>query len=83
VLAVLGLIATGVMILTGSPAGLSPQGEIALKSVYVIVGYVIAVNLLWHFIWAFFGNRYARWRPILPGVLGSTPVCARPPADRT
>ena len=67
VLAVLGLIATGLMILTGGQLGLSPEGKVALKSVHVIFGYVMATNLLWRFVWAFFGNRYARWRAILPG----------------
>jgi Ni/Fe-hydrogenase 1 B-type cytochrome subunit len=27
----------------------------------------MAANLVWRFIWAFFGNRYTRWRGILPG----------------
>ena len=58
-LAVLGLIATGVGILTGSLLGLSPEGKIALKSVHIVFGYVMALNLLWRFAWAFFGNRYA------------------------
>lgn len=65
-LAVLGLIATGLEILTGSLLGLSPEGKIFLKSVHVLLGYVMAANLLWRFVWAFFGNRYARWRSILP-----------------
>lgn len=69
-LAVLGLIATGVGILTGNLLGLSPAGKIALKSVHAVFGYVMAVNLLWRFVWAFFGNRYARWRSILPGGTG-------------
>jgi cytochrome b len=30
----------------------------------------MTVNLLWRFVWAFFGNRYARWRAILPGGTG-------------
>ena len=30
----------------------------------------MGVNLLWRFVWAFFGNRYARWRSILPGGRG-------------
>ena len=71
-LAVLGLIATGLEILTGSLLGLSPEGKIALKTVHVLLGYVMAANLLWRFIWAFFGNRYARWRSILPGGVGFT-----------
>jgi Ni,Fe-hydrogenase I cytochrome b subunit len=69
-LAILGLLATGVAILTGGQLGLSPEGKVALKSMHVIFGYVMAVNLLWRFIWAFFGNRYARWSAILPGGRG-------------
>ena len=30
----------------------------------------MTVNLLWRFVWAFFGNRYARWKAILPGGRG-------------
>ena len=69
-LAGLGLIASGLEILTGSLLGLSPDGKIALKSAHVLLGYVMAANLLWRFVWAFFGNRYARWRSILPGGAG-------------
>ena len=70
VLAVLGLLATGLMILFGSQLDLSPAGKVALKSVHVSFGYVMAVNLLWRLVWAFFGNRYASWRAILPGGRG-------------
>ena len=35
-----------------------------------LLGYVMAANLLWRFVWAFVGNRYARWRSILPGGAG-------------
>jgi Ni/Fe-hydrogenase b-type cytochrome subunit len=69
-LAVIGLIATGLVILNGSALGLSTDGKIALKSVHVVFGYVMAVNLVWRFVWAFFGNRYARWSAILPGGAG-------------
>ena len=69
-LAVVGLIATGLAILNGSQLGLSAEGKITLKSVHVLFGYVMAVNLIWRFVWAFFGNRYARWRAILPGGAG-------------
>ena len=31
---------------------------------------MFVVNLVWRFIWAFRGNRYARWRAILPGGAG-------------
>lgn len=69
-LAVIGLIATGLVILSGGALGLSAEGKVSLKSVHVLFGYVMAVNLLWRFVWAFFGNRYARWRAILPGGAG-------------
>jgi Ni/Fe-hydrogenase 1 B-type cytochrome subunit len=71
-LTVLGLIATGLMILTENQLGISAEGKVALKSVHVSFGYVMAINLLWRFVWAFFGNRYARWRAILPGGQGFT-----------
>lgn len=69
-LAVLGLIATGLVILNDDVLGLSGPGKIVLKSVHVSFGYIMGVNLLWRFVWAFFGNRYARWRAILPGGSG-------------
>ena len=67
---VIGLIATGVVVLSGDALGLSAEGKVALKSVHVSFGYVMAINLIWRFVWAFFGNRYARWRAILPGTAG-------------
>jgi Ni,Fe-hydrogenase I cytochrome b subunit len=66
-LAVLGLIGTGVVILNDDALGLSAGGKILLKSIHASFGYMLAVNLLWRFVWAFFGNRYSRWRAILPG----------------
>lgn len=70
---VLGLIATGLVILTGDALGLSSAGKVFEKQIHVFFGYVVAVNLLWRFVWAFFGNRYARWRAILPGGRGFWP----------
>jgi len=66
-LAVVGLIATGLVILNDDALGLSASGKILLKSVHASFGYVMAANLLWRFGWAFFGNRYSRWQGILPG----------------
>jgi Ni/Fe-hydrogenase 1 B-type cytochrome subunit len=71
-LAVIGLMATGIVILSDDALGISAAGKILLKSIHVSFGYVMAVNLLWRFVWAFFGNRYARWRAILPGGTGFT-----------
>jgi Ni/Fe-hydrogenase 1 B-type cytochrome subunit len=69
-LAVIGLIGTGLVIFFYDELGLSAGGKVLLKSVHVSFGYVMAINLLWRFVWAFFGNRYARWRAILPGAPG-------------
>ncbi|MFO7477506.1 MAG: cytochrome b/b6 domain-containing protein [Methyloceanibacter sp.] len=69
-IAVLGLIVTGLEIMTGNLLGLSPAGKVTLKSIHILFGYVMAANLLWRFVWAFFGNRYAHWRAILPGGAG-------------
>jgi Ni/Fe-hydrogenase 1 B-type cytochrome subunit len=66
-LAVIGLIATGLVILNDDALGLSASGKILLKSIHVSFGYVMAINLLWRFVWAFFGNRYTLWRGIVPG----------------
>jgi hypothetical protein len=66
-LAVLGLIASGIVILNDDALGLSGSGKTLLKSVHVSFGYAMAANLLCRLIWAFFGNRYTRWRGILPG----------------
>ena len=69
-LAVIGLIGTGLVIFFDAELGLSAGGKVLLKSVHVSFGYVMAINLLWRFVWAFFGNRYGRWRAILPGAPG-------------
>ncbi|MGD9668876.1 MAG: cytochrome b/b6 domain-containing protein [Hyphomicrobiaceae bacterium] len=69
-LAVVGLLGTGLVILFDNALGLSAAGKVTLKSVHVSFGYVMAANLLWRFIWAFFGNRYAQWRAIVPGGSG-------------
>jgi len=44
----------------------SLDAKIGLKQVHVIIGYVFVVNLLIRFVWAFIGNRYARWSALLP-----------------
>jgi Ni/Fe-hydrogenase 1 B-type cytochrome subunit len=69
-LSVLGLIAFGLLILFAGDLGVSPAGKVALKAIHVWIGYVMTVNLIWRFVWAFLGNRYARWRAILPGGRG-------------
>lgn len=65
-LSVLGLIIAGVILLNDDTL-LSAGGKVLLKQVHVALGYVMTLNLIWRFFWAFLGNRYARWRAILPG----------------
>jgi len=45
--------------------GLPPK--VALKELHVTIGYIFVINLVWRLLWGFIGNRYARWRNILPG----------------
>jgi cytochrome b len=66
-LAIIGLIAVGLIILNDEVLGISNEGKVLLKTVHVWVGYVFALNLVVRLVWAFFGNRYARWQAILPG----------------
>lgn len=69
-LSVFGLVALGLVILNASALGVSNAGKVDLKTVHVWIGYVFALNLGARLIWAFAGNRYARWRQILPGGRG-------------
>ena len=66
-LSVLGLMLVGVLILLAGDLGISATGRVTIKTVHVWLGYVMAANLFWRLVWAFFGNRYARWRSMLPG----------------
>jgi cytochrome b len=67
---VLGLIIVGLILLNGNALGLSAHGKVLLKRIHVAIGYAVTLNLVWRFVWAFLGNRYARWRAILPGGYG-------------
>jgi Ni/Fe-hydrogenase 1 B-type cytochrome subunit len=69
-LSVLGLILVGTLILFAGDLGMSGAGRVTVKTIHVWIGYAMTLNLLWRFVWAFFGNRYARWRAILPGGAG-------------
>lgn len=60
----------GLIILNADALELPTAGKLTLKTIHVLAGYLFALNLLWRIIWAFFGNRHARWRAILPGGKG-------------
>jgi Ni/Fe-hydrogenase 1 B-type cytochrome subunit len=63
---VIGLAGVGTAILYKEQLGLSDNGKILLITIHVWFGYVFAANLTWRIVWAFIGNRYARWSAILP-----------------
>jgi len=66
VLCILALIAIGVAILNSKALGVTNDGKLLLKTVHVYIGYVFAANLTWRIVWGFIGNRYSRWKSILP-----------------
>ncbi|WP_438970735.1 cytochrome b/b6 domain-containing protein [Methylophaga sp.] len=66
VLCVLGLMAIGIAILNSKALGITDDGKILLKTWHVYFGYVFAVNLGWRLIWGFFGNRFSRWKAVIP-----------------
>jgi cytochrome b len=67
VLSVIGLAVVGYLILNAKGLDIPNSGKVRLKEIHTWIGYVFAANLLWRFVWAFLGNRYAQWREILPG----------------
>ncbi|MEW6682993.1 MAG: cytochrome b/b6 domain-containing protein [Nitrospirota bacterium] len=69
-LCVLVLASVGVVLLNDKALGVSNPGKVNLKTIHVWIGYLLAANLLWRFVWAFLGNQYASWRSILPGGRG-------------
>ena len=44
----------------------SVEAKYALLILHVWIGYVFAANLLIRIVWGFVGNRFARWRSVLP-----------------
>lgn len=75
VASILLLAAIGTAILYDKELGITDAGKLLLKSVHVWIGYVFALNLLWRIIWAFLGNRHARWSAILPFRRGYIAEC--------
>ena len=69
-LSVICLIVVGFLILKAGVIDVPNSGKATLKTIQVWIGYVLVANLLWRIVWAFFGNRYARWRAMLPGGRG-------------
>lgn len=63
---VVALSAIGTAILFEKDLGVTDGGKILLKTTHVWFGYVFAVNLIVRLVWAFAGNKHARWGAILP-----------------
>ena len=66
VICVMGLIAIGLIIFNAKALGIHGEAKVLLKVIHVYIGYVFVLNLAWRLIWAFIGNRYARWGNLLP-----------------
>jgi len=69
-LCVIGLAAVGLVVLNAGALGASSAGKIALKTIHTWIGYVFVLNFASRIVWGFVGNRYARWRAVLPGGRG-------------
>ena len=70
-ISVISLLIVGTIILYNKKlGGISPDGKILLKTIHVYIGYIFCINLTWRLIWGFIGNRYARFKAILPGGKG-------------
>jgi len=66
VICIIGLIFLGLMLLNNKSFGVSDEGKILLKTLHAYFGYVFVLNLIWRLVWGFLGNRFSRWRAILP-----------------
>ena len=65
-ISVAALVIVGYLILNGRTLDIPRSGSLILKTIHTWAGYVFAVNLLVRLAWGFLGNRYARWRSVLP-----------------
>lgn len=65
-ISVVALVVVGYLILSGRGLEIPRTGSLKLKTIHTWIGYVFVINLLIRLGWAFVGNRYARWRAILP-----------------
>ena len=70
VLCIIALAAIGIVIINADAIEIPGSGELVLKRVHVLIGYVFVLNFLWRIVWGFVGNPYARWSATLPGGKG-------------
>lgn len=67
---IIGLICLGLILLNNKSFGVSDDGKILLKTLHAYFGYVLVINLAWRIVWGFVGNKYSRWRAVLPFTKG-------------
>ena len=66
-LSVLLLLLTGFLFMFREELAIeSKDSKFLIMTLHGWIGYVFAANLAWRLIWGFCGNRYARWRALLP-----------------
>lgn len=64
---VIMLIFMGLVMLFKKELGITgTEAKIGIKTVHVVIGYVFVANLAIRIIWGFIGNKYARWRALVP-----------------
>lgn len=66
VLCIIALAGIGLVLLNDDALDINRDGKVLLKTIHVYIGYLFVLNLVWRFVWGFIGNRYARWRSVLP-----------------
>lgn len=69
-IAILLLLAIGLIIYNAGTFDISSNGKVLLKTMHVIVGYVFAINLLFRIFLGFFGKGYEKWGKTLPFMKG-------------
>lgn len=60
------MVASGLVMMFSGELGISREHKVLLKYFHSGVGFVFLFNLILRLVWAFAGNRYARWSAILP-----------------
>lgn len=66
VLAILGLLGSGLVIYNGKALGISVDAKLWMKELHAWFGYLMVANLFWRIVWGFTGSRFSRWSETLP-----------------
>lgn len=66
VLTFIPMVALGLVMMFSRDLGISAESKVLLKAVHIWIGYVFFLNIVVRIIWGFYGNRFARWKAVLP-----------------